>query len=41
MLSAAKMFEDAFRLLDEGRVIRDPVRESLKTKIVTKDLASN
>ena len=41
MLSAAKMFEDAFRLLEEGRVIRDAVRESLKTKIVTKDLASN
>ena len=35
------MFEDAFGLLDEGRAIRSAVNESLKSKIVTKDLASN
>ena len=35
------MFEDAFDLLEEGRAIRSAVNESLKSKIVTKDLASN
>ena len=41
ILSAAMMFEDAFGLLEEGRAIRDAVNESLKSKIITKDLASN
>ena len=41
ILSAAMMFEDAFDLLEEGRAIRSAVNESLKSKIVTKDLASN
>jgi 3-isopropylmalate dehydrogenase len=41
ILSAAMMFEDAFGLIEEGRAIRDAVNESLKSKIVTKDLASN
>ena len=41
ILSAAMMFEDAFGLMEEGRAIRDAVNESLKSKIVTKDLASN
>ena len=41
VLSAAMMFEDAFGLMEEGRAIRDAVNESLKSKIVTKDLASN
>jgi 3-isopropylmalate dehydrogenase len=35
------MFEDAFGLIEEGRAIRDAVNESLRSKIVTKDLASN
>ena len=41
ILSAAMMFEDAFGLIEEGRAIRDAVNESLKSKVVTKDLASN
>ena len=41
ILSAAMMFEDAFGLKEEGRAIRDAVNESLKSKVVTKDLASN
>ena len=41
ILSAAMMLEDAFGLMEEGRAIRDAVNESLKSKIVTKDLASN
>ena len=41
ILSAAMMFEDAFGLMEKGRAIRDAVNESLKSKIVTKDLASN
>jgi 3-isopropylmalate dehydrogenase len=41
ILSAAMMFEDAFGLMEEGRAIRDAVNESLRSKIVTKDLASN
>jgi len=41
ILSAAMMFEDAFGLMEEGRAIRDAVNDSLKSKIVTKDLASN
>mgnify|MGYP000577552864 FL=1 len=41
ILSAAMMFEDAFGLIEEGRAIRDAVNKSLKSKIVTKDLASN
>ena len=41
ILSAAMMFEDAFGLMEEGRAIRDAVNKSLKSKIVTKDLASN
>mgnify|MGYP003686564915 CR=1 FL=1 len=41
ILSAAMMFEDAFGLMEEGRAIRDAVNDSLRSKIVTKDLASN
>jgi 3-isopropylmalate dehydrogenase len=41
ILSAAMMFEDAFGLMEEGHAIRDAINESLKSKIVTKDLASN
>jgi len=41
ILSAAMMFEDAFGLMEEGRAIRDAVNKSLKSKVVTKDLASN
>ena len=41
ILSAAMMFEDAFGLMEEGRAIRDAVNMSLKSKIFTKDLASN
>ena len=41
ILSAAMMFEDAFGLMEEGRAIRDAVNDSLKSKIVTKDLANN
>ena len=40
ILSAAMMFENAFGLLEEGRAVRDAVNESLKSKIITKDLAS-
>ena len=35
------MFEDAFGLKEEGRAIRDAVNESLKSKVITKDLASS
>ena len=35
------IFEDAFGLMEEGRSIRDAVNKSLKSKIFTKDLASN
>ena len=39
ILSAAMMFEDAFGMAEEGKAIREAVNESLKSKIVTKDLA--
>jgi 3-isopropylmalate dehydrogenase len=38
ILSAAMMFEDAFGMAEEGKAIREAVNESLKSKIVTKDL---
>jgi 3-isopropylmalate dehydrogenase len=39
ILSAALMFEYAFQLPDEGRVIREAVNASLAEKIVTEDIA--
>jgi len=39
ILSAAMMFEYAFNLQEEGRVIRDAVDASLQEKIVTVDIA--
>ncbi|MCP9611273.1 3-isopropylmalate dehydrogenase [Coprobacter tertius] len=40
ILSAALMFEYAFGLMDEGRVIRTAVDESIKAGVVTEDIAS-
>lgn len=39
VLSAAMMFEDAFGLKEEGKLIRDVVNKSLAEGIVTEDLA--
>ncbi|MBR6212911.1 MAG: 3-isopropylmalate dehydrogenase [Bacteroidales bacterium] len=39
ILSAAMMFEYAFGLMDEGRVIREAVAASIDAKFVTEDLA--
>ncbi len=39
ILSAAMMFEYAFNLMEEGKVIRDAVAASLKEGIVTVDIA--
>jgi 3-isopropylmalate dehydrogenase len=39
ILSAALMFEYAFDLYDEGRIIRDAVDASLAAQIVTEDIA--
>ena len=39
ILSAAMMFEYAFNLLEEGKVIREAVEASLTEKIVTEDIA--
>ena len=39
VLSAAMMFEDAFKLKDEAKAIRDVVNKSLELGIVTEDLA--
>ena len=38
ILSAAMMFEDAFELKEEGKVIRQAVNAALENKILTKDL---
>ena len=38
ILSAAMMFEDAFELKKEGKVIRQAVNAALENKILTKDL---
>jgi len=40
ILSAAMMFEDAFKLKDEAKVIRDAVNLSLEKLIVTEDLSN-
>jgi 3-isopropylmalate dehydrogenase len=40
ILSAAMMFEYAFNLMDEGKVIRDAVNASLEKEVVTEDIAS-
>jgi 3-isopropylmalate dehydrogenase len=39
ILSAAMMFEYAFNLMDEGKLIRDAVNASLAEKVVTEDIA--
>jgi 3-isopropylmalate dehydrogenase len=41
ILSAAMMFEDAFKLRDEAQAIRDVVNKSLDKGIVTEDLAGD
>ena len=41
ILSAAMMFEYAFDLQEEGKIIRDAVNASLEEGIVTEDIASN
>jgi 3-isopropylmalate dehydrogenase len=41
ILSAAMMFEDAFKLKDEAKLIRDVVNLSLEQLIVTEDLSEN
>ena len=41
ILSAAMMFEYAFSLMEEGRVIRQAVSASIKAGIVTEDLAGS
>jgi 3-isopropylmalate dehydrogenase len=38
ILSAAMMFEDAFELQEEGKVIRKAVNAALENKVLTKDL---
>jgi len=40
ILSAAMMFEDAFKLTEEAKVIRDVVNKSLAEGIVTEDLSN-
>ena len=40
ILSAAMMFEYAFNLMEEGKLIRDAVNASLEEGIVTEDIAS-
>jgi len=39
VLSAAMMFEIAFNLPEEGKVIRDAVNKALAEGVVTEDLA--
>ncbi len=39
ILSAAMMFEYAFKLMDEGALIREAVEKSIDEKIVTEDIA--
>ena len=41
ILSAALMFEYAFNLMDEGKMIREAVDASIEAGIVTEDLAQN
>jgi len=41
ILSAAMMFEDAFKLTEEAKMIRDVVNRSLEKGIVTEDLSGN
>ena len=41
ILSAAMMFEDAFKLQDEAQAIRDVVNKSLEQGIVTEDLSGD
>lgn len=41
ILSAAMMFEYAFKLYDEGKAIRQAVAESLKQGVVTEDIAGD
>ena len=40
ILSAAMMFEDAFKLAEEAKVIRDVVNKSLAEGIITEDLSN-
>ncbi len=40
ILSAAMMFEYAFSLMDEGKLIREAVTASIKENIVTEDISS-
>jgi 3-isopropylmalate dehydrogenase len=39
ILSSAMMFEDAFNLKEESKLIRDVVNKSLEQSIVTEDLS--
>ena len=39
ILSAAMMFEYAFKMMDEGAVIREAVEKSIDAKVVTEDIA--
>jgi len=39
ILSAAMMFEYAFNLMDEGKIIRDAVAASMEERFVTEDIA--
>jgi len=39
ILSAAMLFEYAFSLMDEGKLIRDAVAASMKEQVVTEDIA--
>jgi 3-isopropylmalate dehydrogenase len=41
ILSAALMFEYAFRLMDEGKLIRDAVNASMDAHVVTEDIAES
>jgi 3-isopropylmalate dehydrogenase len=40
ILSSAMMFEDAFNLKEESKLIRDVVNKSLEQSIVTEDLSN-
>ncbi|MBN2166484.1 MAG: 3-isopropylmalate dehydrogenase [Marinilabiliaceae bacterium] len=39
ILSAAMMFEYAFNLMDEGKIIREAVEKSIEANVVTEDIA--
>ena len=41
ILSASMMFERSFNLLDESKLIRDLVNDSIVNNIVTEDLSAN